>query len=93
MGDWRLLFLHRDRVTKVTVKDVMRVAEAYLKQTNRVTGMNRFRIEMLQAIEIDSRSDDHFLGAAPISPRRECAGQVKAVVAPARAEVSRDGCL
>jgi zinc protease len=38
-GDWRLLFLHRDRVMKVTPEDVMRVAEAYLRQTNRTTGM------------------------------------------------------
>src|SRR5262249_43080277 len=38
-GDWRLLFIHRDRVAKVTPQDVMRVAEAYLKQTNRTTGM------------------------------------------------------
>ncbi len=39
VGDWRLLFLHRDRVMKVTPEDVMRVAEAYLLQTNRTTGL------------------------------------------------------
>src|SRR5262249_53458793 len=34
-GDWRLLFLQRDRLEKVTAADVRRVAERYLKQSNR----------------------------------------------------------
>jgi len=38
MGDWRLMFLHRDRLEKVTVEDVMRVASAYLKPSNRTVG-------------------------------------------------------
>ncbi|HEY6572556.1 MAG TPA: pitrilysin family protein, partial [Candidatus Eisenbacteria bacterium] len=38
MGDWRLMFLHRDRLQKVTVADVVRVAGAYLKSSNRTTG-------------------------------------------------------
>ena len=38
MGDWRLLFLDRDRMEKVTKKDVQRVAEKYLTQNNRTTG-------------------------------------------------------
>jgi len=38
MGDWRMFFLHRDRVTKVTPADVQRVAAAYLKPQNRTTG-------------------------------------------------------
>lgn len=38
MGDWRLLFLHRDRIEKVTPADVQRVAAAYLKPSNRTTG-------------------------------------------------------
>src|SRR5690606_28967390 len=32
MGDWRLIFLHRDRIKAVTAEDVMRVAHAYLKR-------------------------------------------------------------
>jgi len=39
MGDWRLFFLYRERVRKVTTADVQRVADAYLKPANRVLGM------------------------------------------------------
>ena len=37
-GDWRLMFLHRDRLEEVTVDDVIRVAEAYLRRDNRTFG-------------------------------------------------------
>ncbi len=39
MGDWRLFFLHRDRIKKVTLDDVKRVAATYLKSSNRTLGM------------------------------------------------------
>ncbi|MEX2235767.1 MAG: pitrilysin family protein [Cyclobacteriaceae bacterium] len=38
-GDWRLLFLNRDRIKNVKVEDVKRVADQYLKADNRTTGM------------------------------------------------------
>ena len=38
MGDWRLLFLHRDRVAAVTPEDVLQAAKAYLLPTNRTLG-------------------------------------------------------
>ena len=38
-GDWRLLYLHRDRVRKVTADDVKRVATAYLKPSNRTVAL------------------------------------------------------
>jgi zinc protease len=38
MGDWRLYFLHRDRVEKVTPADVQRVAAKYLLPSNRTVG-------------------------------------------------------
>jgi zinc protease len=38
-GDWRLFFLHRDRLGKVTVADVTKVAGRYLLRTNRTVGM------------------------------------------------------
>jgi zinc protease len=37
-GDWRLLFLERDEIRNVTPEDVLRVAKAYLKQSNRTFG-------------------------------------------------------
>ena len=38
MGDWRLLFLHRDRLAEVTTEDVRRVAATYLKSQNSTVG-------------------------------------------------------
>lgn len=38
MGDWRLYFLNRDRIEKVTTEDVQRVAEKYLTRNNRTVG-------------------------------------------------------
>ena len=37
-GDWRLAFLFRDNVRKVTVDDVYRVAQHYFKSSNRTVG-------------------------------------------------------
>ncbi|HYK43283.1 MAG TPA: insulinase family protein, partial [Thermoanaerobaculia bacterium] len=38
MGDWRLFFLNRDRIRKVTPEAVTRVATAYFKPSNRTIG-------------------------------------------------------
>ena len=38
-GDWRLFFLTRDRLKKVTPEDVQRAASNYLKQSNRTVGV------------------------------------------------------
>ena len=38
MGDWRLYFLYRDRVEKVTAADLQRVAAKYLVASNRTLG-------------------------------------------------------
>jgi len=38
-GDWRLFFLHRDRIEKVTAADVNRVAKQYLTRNNRTVGV------------------------------------------------------
>jgi len=38
-GDWRLFFLHRDRLRSVTPEDVARVAAAYFKPANRTLGL------------------------------------------------------
>ncbi len=37
-GDWRLMFLHRDRIEAVTPEDVQRVAERYFRRDNRTIG-------------------------------------------------------
>ncbi len=39
MGDWRLMFINRDRIRKITPADVQRVASAYLKPSNVTVGM------------------------------------------------------
>jgi zinc protease len=39
MGDWRILFLYRDRLKKVTAADVQGAALHYLKRSNRTLGM------------------------------------------------------
>ena len=39
MGDWRTLFLHRDRLKAVTVAQVQRAATTYLKSSNRTLGL------------------------------------------------------
>lgn len=38
MGDWRLFFIHRDRVEALTTDEVNRVVRAYLKPSNRTVG-------------------------------------------------------
>jgi zinc protease len=38
-GDWRLLFVQRDRVATVTAADVNRVAKMYFQQPNRTVGL------------------------------------------------------
>jgi zinc protease len=37
-GDWRLMFIHRDRVERVTAEDVNRVISTYFVPSNRTTG-------------------------------------------------------
>lgn len=51
MGDWRLYFLHRDRIEKVKVEDVQRVAETYLQRNNR-TGAKFIPTEKPARVEI-----------------------------------------
>ena len=39
MGDWRLMFINRDRLRSVTVADVQRVWNTYFKPANRTVGL------------------------------------------------------
>jgi zinc protease len=38
MGDWRMIFIDRDRIKNTKVEDVQRVAKAYFKESNRTIG-------------------------------------------------------
>lgn len=38
-GDWRLFFLHRDRLRKITPEEVSQVASRYFKPANRTVGL------------------------------------------------------
>ncbi len=55
-GDWRLLFLNRDRLKKVTPEDVQRVAKTYLKTSNRTLGLF-YPTEKPERAEIPQVSD------------------------------------
>lgn len=39
LGDWRLYFIHRDRLKNVSAEDVTRVAKTYLLESNRTSGV------------------------------------------------------
>jgi zinc protease len=39
LGDWRLFYLYRDRLRKVSLADVQRAAQQYFKPANRVLGV------------------------------------------------------
>jgi zinc protease len=38
-GDWRLFFINRDRIKKVSAADIQRVAAAYFRKSNRTLGL------------------------------------------------------
>lgn len=56
MGDWRLMFLHRDRLREVTPQDVQRVALAYLQPGNRTIG-TYIPTETPERVEIPARPE------------------------------------
>jgi zinc protease len=71
LGDWRLAFLDRDRLEKVTPADVARVATAYLKASNRTIGLfipeeNADRATIPAAPDIAALLKD-YKGKPPIS--------------------------
>jgi zinc protease len=63
-GDWRMLFLHRDRIEQVTPGDVQRVAAAYFKSANRTIGLfvpteAPIRAEIAEAPDVESLVRDY----------------------------------
>jgi len=74
-GDWRLFFLHRDRLEKVTEDDVNRVARKYLQPSNRTVGMF-IPTEKPDRVEIGTRPKtdelvEGYKGRDPIAPGEE----------------------
>jgi len=71
-GDWRLLFVMRDRIKDVTPEDVARVAKAYLKPSNRtlaefIPTASPDRAEIPAAPDVAAMLKD-FKGGAAIAP-------------------------
>lgn len=63
-GDWRLGFLYRDKLEKVTPDDVVRVAKYYFKPSNRTIGMfmpdpNPERTEVPEAPNVEALVKDY----------------------------------
>ena len=63
-GDWRLFFLHRDRLEKVTIADVRAAARRYLKTDNRTVGLfiptkDPDRTEVPERIDIAAKLKDY----------------------------------
>ncbi len=57
IGDWRLFFLHRDRLEQVTPTTVHQVAQAYLKPSNRTIGYYQPTQETPARAEIPAAPD------------------------------------
>ena len=70
-GDWRLFFVNRDRIKKISAADLQRVASAYFRQSNRTVGLfmpgDRLdRVEIPVAPDIAAVVKD-FKGEAAVS--------------------------
>ncbi len=64
MGDWRLRFLYRDALEKVTPEDVKRVADKYLRANNRTVGIfepvkESQKVAIPQVAEIEKMIGDY----------------------------------
>jgi zinc protease len=55
-GDWRLYFLHRDRLESVTVADVQKAADYYLVSQNRTVGLY-IPTEKSERLQVPDRMD------------------------------------
>ncbi len=76
LGDWRLLFIQRDRIAATSAADVNRVAKTYFKQPNRTVGIyipvgQAQRLAISAAPSIESIVKD-YRGSA----KAEAAGEV-----------------
>lgn len=58
-GDWRLIYIYRDALEKITVADVKRVAKYYFKPSNRTIGVfipeeNPDRVKVPESPDVDA---------------------------------------
>jgi zinc protease len=63
-GDWRLMFLHRDRMKAVTLEETQKAAEKYFLQSNRTSGIfipdkNPVRAEIPNAPDVAALVKDY----------------------------------
>jgi zinc protease len=70
-GDWRLMFLFRDRVKAVKLEDVQKVAEKYFIPSNRTSGIfipdkNPIRAEIPVSLDVAAMVKD-YKGAAEVA--------------------------
>jgi len=72
-GDWRMFFLYRDILKNLTVEDVKRVAEKYLKLSNRTLALfiptekpDRSEIPQTTEADVAARVRD-YKGGAPVA--------------------------
>jgi len=64
MGDWRLAFLHRDRIRKVTAEDVLKAGQRYFVPSNRSLGVfipeaKSVRAEIPQSPDVNELVKDY----------------------------------
>lgn len=64
MGDWRMMFLYRDRIRDVKLADVQKAAEKYLIESNRTVGVfipdrNPVRAEIPEPPDVESLVKDY----------------------------------
>lgn len=60
-GDWRLMFLTRDRIAQVTAADVLRVAKKYFIESNRTVGYFIPADKQPMRAEVQTMSDEEIV--------------------------------